>query len=123
MRRLAGWALLSALVLGGHGVGAEDAYRKLASRQIEQAFKGHEFADGVHWAYVFRANGSLDAASLGRRSAGRWRVQDNSLCLTRPPDEERCYEVWVSGTRVQLREPGFDITEDGFLSPAAPTSR
>jgi hypothetical protein len=51
---------------------------------------------------------------MGRAGTGIWKVENEELCLDRPPDEPRCYEVWAAGLKVQLRyEPA--IPEEGIL--------
>jgi hypothetical protein len=50
----------------------------------------------------------------GEGQHGGWKVEKDELCLDRPPDEPRCYEVWGSGRKVQLRyEPA--LPEEGIL--------
>jgi hypothetical protein len=51
---------------------------------------------------------------MGKAGTGSWKVEKDELCLDRPPDEPRCYEVWASGRNVQLRyEP--TLPEEGIL--------
>jgi hypothetical protein len=93
---------------------AAESFRHLKGREIAARFTGMELTDEVHWAYVFERGGRLNIFSMGRPGTGSWKVDRNELCLGRPPDETRCYEVWVSGRNVQLRrEPG--IPDEGIL--------
>ena len=73
-----------------------------------------EFTDEVHWAMVFEKGGRVNPFSMEKASSGSWRIDKDQLCLSRPPDELRCYEVWIAGQTVQLRdEPA--IPEEGIL--------
>jgi hypothetical protein len=93
---------------------ATEPFRHLTGREITSRFTGMELTDEVHWAYVFERGGRLKIFSMGRPGTGSWKVESNELCLDRPPDEARCYEVWVSGRNVQLRrEP--EIPGEGIL--------
>jgi hypothetical protein len=66
-----------------------------------------ELTDETHWAYQFEKTGRLPAFSTGRTRTGSWRVDNDELCLEREVDGLRCFEVWISGRRVELRrEPG-----------------
>jgi hypothetical protein len=104
---LPGWSL-------AQGTAAADAYHRMKGREIASRFTGMELTDEVHWAYVFEKGGRLNIFSMGRPGTGAWKVDRNELCLDRPPDEARCYEVWVSGRNVQLRrEP--EIPDEGIL--------
>lgn len=93
---------------------AAEPFRHLNGREIASRFTGMELTDEVHWAYVFEKGGRLKIFSMGRPGTGAWKVHRNELCLDRPPDEARCYEVWVSGRNVQRRrEP--EIPDEGIL--------
>jgi hypothetical protein len=111
-----GTAFITCIVLSGIGANtaAADTFRQLKGREIASRFTGMELTDEVHWAYVFDRGGRLNIFSMGRPGTGSWKVDKNELCLDRPPDEPRCYEVWVSGQNVQLRrEP--DVPDEGIL--------
>ena len=104
---LPGWSL-------AQGTAAADAYHRMKGREIASRFTGMERTDEVHWAYVFEKGGRLNIFSMGRPGTGAWKVDRNELCLDRPPDEARCYEVWVSGRNVQLRRES-EIPDEGIL--------
>ena len=48
----------------------------------------------AHWADVFAANGTLTTYSW-YKSSGKWRVQQDELCIDRGNDDGGCYQVWV----------------------------
>ncbi len=96
------------------GLAMADTYHQMKEREIASRFTGMELTDEVHWAYVFERGGNLKFVSMGKAGTGTWKVDKDELCLDRPPDEPRCYEVWNSGTKVQLRyEPA--LPEEGIL--------
>jgi len=113
--------VLAALLVAGAAAeaGATNALRQLKGREITAKFSGQEFTDEVHFAQAFRRDGTLDSISMGKHRAGKWRVVGNELCLSHESDEQRCYQVWMSGKTVQLRQPGVSITEDGILQRPA----
>jgi hypothetical protein len=95
---------------------AAEPFRQLNGGEIRARLTGMEFTDGVHWAFVFGQGGHLSSISMGRRGSGQWWVREDRLCL-RPPESllSRCYEVWLSGAGVQLREPGIEVYDEGIL--------
>ena len=40
---------------------------------------------------------------MGRKRNGKWWVEKDQLCIDDSEDPVKCYEVRVSGNRVQLR--------------------
>ncbi len=116
MRQISTVLLLAALGTGiASAPEAAEAFRQLKSPEIKARFEGMEFTDEVHWAYVFERSGRLASFSMSKKSAGKWRVGKDELCLDRERTGQRCYQVWASGKSIQLREAGNDITEDGIL--------
>lgn len=107
-------ALIGVAVLTGTAH-AEDAFRMLKGREITAKLTGMELTDDVHWALVFGRGRSLTSYSMGRKTTGRWKVQQDQLCLDEAGEEPRCYAVWRSGTTLQLRQPGADIYDEGIL--------
>ena len=76
-----------------------------------------ELTDDVHWAKVFVRDGTYLSFSMGAKGQGKWRVESGKLCIDRisTHEEDRCYEVWMFGKSVQLRQPGLDIYDEGVL--------
>jgi hypothetical protein len=107
-------------VLFTAGVVTGEPLRPLKGPEIAATFTGMEFPDQVHIAEVFKRDGTLAAFSMGKRQTGKWRVASDELCLSHEGQEQRCYEVWMSGRNVELRQPGISLTENGVLQkPAA----
>jgi hypothetical protein len=97
------------------GAIAGESFQQLKGSYIARTFIGMELTDEVLWAYDLAKGGTLSSVAMGKRGSGRWRVQKDELCLQHSGEDERCYDVWVSGASVQLRQPGFDLSEDGIL--------
>jgi hypothetical protein len=98
---------------------AAEKFQKLGGAQIRAKVAGLEMTDDVHWADVFERNGALRSFSMGRKQAGKWRVQKDELCLEQG-QESGCYEVWLAGNKVELRPKGSGLPREGVLQkPAA----
>jgi hypothetical protein len=83
---------------------AQQKFQKLTGVQIQAKFPGMELTDEAHWGEVFERNGTLTITSMGHRSVGKWRIQKDQLCLdTGSEPGGGCYEVWLSGRNVELR--------------------
>jgi hypothetical protein len=114
-------ALLLGIVLSPSGAMAAERFQKLTGPQIQSNFAGMETTDGTHWADVYQRNGTLLTYSMGRKTAGKWRVEKNELCIERGPDDGGCYQVWLSGSKVELRREGSNLPLEGVLQK--PTER
>jgi len=108
-----------AALLSTQAVAAEK-FQKLSGSQIRARFAGMEMTDGTHWADVYLANGALTTYSMGHKSNGKWDVQKDQLCVDRGKDDAGCYQVWLSGNKVELRREGASLPMEGILQrPAA----
>jgi hypothetical protein len=90
-------------------------FQKLSGAQIRARLAGMEITDETHWADVFAADGTLTSYSMGRKSSGKWRVQKDELCVDRGKDDGGCYQVWISGKKVELRREGSTLPFEGIL--------
>jgi len=53
---------------------------------------------------------------MGHKSAGKWRVRKDQLCLdTGEAPGGGCYEVWISGKSVELRNRDSGLPLEGAL--------
>jgi hypothetical protein len=111
-------AILCALAAPTTGANAQDKFQKLAGPQIQARLVGMEMTDGVHWADVFSANGVLTTYAMGRKTTGKWHVQKDELCVDRGKDDGGCYQVWLSGKKVELRREGSKLPLEGLLQKA-----
>jgi len=83
---------------------AEQKFQKLTGAQIQAKLPGMELTDEAHWGEIFERNGTLTITSMGHKSSGKWRIQKDQLCLdTGDEPGGGCYEVWLSGRNVELR--------------------
>jgi hypothetical protein len=113
-RHAAGVAIVSVLVFQASAEAAEK-FQKLSGPQIRAKLAGMEITDEAHWADVFAANGTLISYSMGRKSTGKWSSQRDELCIERGSDDGGCYQVWLSGRKVELRREGSSLPLEGVL--------
>jgi hypothetical protein len=66
-------------------------------------------ADGVHYAYQFRADGTFTGFSMGKAISGTWRSSATEFCWTRKKsgEQEECFEVERRGDDVRLLRDGY----------------
>ena len=94
-------------VLSFSKAGAAEDFKKLNSAQIRRSFAAMEFTDQVHWVERYGADGTLTTREMGKTRVGTWYSEDDQLCVDLGKDGGRgCYEVWISGNKVELRTPG-----------------
>src|SRR6266568_649005 len=108
------------VVLGAVAFGlraeAEQKFQKLTGAQIQAKFAGMELTDEAHWGEVFERNGTLTITSMGHKSIGKWRIQTDQLCLdTGKEPGAGCYEVWLSGRNVELRNQASSVPLEAVL--------
>jgi S-adenosylmethionine hydrolase len=60
---------------------AAEKFRKLSAAEIRAKVTGMEVTDEVHSADVFAPGGALISYAMGRKSAGKWRVERDQLCF------------------------------------------
>ena len=99
----------------GPPVEAAEKFQKLSGSQIRARLAGMEITDEAHWADVFAANGTLTSYSMGRKNSGKWHVQNDELCIDRANDDGGCYQVWLSGKKIELRRAGSSLPLEGVL--------
>ena len=100
--------------------GAEEKFRKLTGAQIQEKFPGMELTDEAHWGELFERNGKLAITSMGHKSSGKWRIQKDQLCLeTGSEPGGGCYEVWLSGKNVELRNQASTTPLEAVLQKPA----
>jgi len=95
---------------------AEHRFQKLTAAQIQGKLVGMELTDESHWGEVFGRDGTLAITSMGHKSAGKWRIRKDQLCLeTGEAPGGGCYEVWISGKNVELRNQDSSLPLEGVL--------
>jgi len=94
-----------------------DNFQRLKGSQIQAKFAGMEMTDEVHWADIYGRDGALTTYEMGKKRVGKWWVQRDELCHDRGKDMKGCYEVWISGKKVELRGQGMPL--EGVLQNPA----
>jgi hypothetical protein len=115
MRSIDASVILMIIVAVSTSVVAQEKFRKLSGSQIRAKVAGMEITDDVHWADVYAANGTLTTYAMGRKTSGTWRVQKDEVCVDRGKDDADCYQVWLSGKKVELRHEGARLPLEGVL--------
>jgi hypothetical protein len=112
-------AILLASALAIASAAAAEKFQKLSGAQIRAKLPGMEITDEVHWADVYGRDGTLMTFSMGKKTIGKWSVKNDELCLDRGTDFQGCYQVWISGKKVELRREGSSLPLEGVLQPPA----
>jgi hypothetical protein len=99
------------------GAVAAENSRKLSGSQIRAKFAGMQLTDEVHWRDVYDRDGSLRSYSMGTKRVGKWAVEKDELCHYFKEPDDGCYEVSLSGDRVEMKPSGLGLTIDGILQP------
>jgi uncharacterized protein YhdP len=116
--RVTAVACLAVATLGA-AAAAEEKFQKLTGGQIRGKLGGMELTDNVHWRDLYQRNGTVTSTSMGRKRAGRWRVEQDQLCIELEGEPiPTCYDVWISGKEVELRSEGL-LPLRGTLEPAS----
>jgi hypothetical protein len=123
MKKLA--ALFAAATLGSisfeiSAVAAENS-QKLSGSQIRAKFTGMQLTDEVHYRDVYDRDGTLISYSMGTKRVGKWAVEKDELCQYFKEPDDGCYEVSLSGDRIEMKPSGLGLTIDGILQ--IPTDR
>ena len=64
----------------------------------------------VHWRDPYQRDGNFKSRSMRRTGIGKWLVEEDGLCGdVGPGTDSGCYEVWISGTVVELRPTGLGL--------------
>jgi hypothetical protein len=101
---------------------AAEKFQKLSGTQIRAKLAGMEISDEVHWGDVYGRNGTVTTYSMGHKSTGKWSVRKDEFCIDRGQEPGGgCYEVWLSGNRVELRQQGIELPLEGVLAKPTDT--
>ncbi len=119
MKKYIGLVSTSLLIVAAFAsaAAAEEKLQKLSGAQIRAKIAGMELTDEVHWREFYDRSGRVTSSSMGRKRTGKWRVEQDQLCVEfdkEPPT--KCYEVWSSGKKVELRREGI-LPLQGVLEP------
>ncbi|SRR5258708_18877248 len=100
---------------------AAESSRKLSGSQIREKFPGMQLTDEVHFRDVYDRDGTLRGYSMGTKKVGRWTIEKDQLCVYLKEPDDGCYEVWLSGARIEMKPSGLGLSIEGILQP--PTDR
>jgi hypothetical protein len=98
---------------------AADGVRKLSGTQIRAKFAGMQLTDEVHWREVYDRDGTLRSYSMGTKKVGKWAVEKDELCVYLNEPDDGCYEVSLSGKRIEMKPSGLGATIEGVLQTPA----
>jgi len=101
-------------------IAAENS-RKLSGSQIRAKFTGMQITDGVHWRDVYNRDGTLRSYSDGKGRVGKWTVNKDELCIDFKKPDDGCYEVSLTGDRIEMKPTGLGLSIEGVLQK--PTDR
>src|SRR5712692_5129399 len=116
--KIAAAAALASISVAVSAVAAEN-FQKLSGAQIRAKFAGMQLTDEVHWRYVYDRDGRLRSYSMGTKKVGKWAVEKDELCLYLKEPDDGCYEVSLSGERVEMKPSGVGLTLEGVLQTPA----
>ncbi len=99
----------------------EPSWRSVRGADLHALFVDHELADGVHYAYQFRSDGTFTGFSMGKAMRGTWRIAGDEFCWTqaRRAAAEECFDVERSGTSVRLLRDRYEV----FSAALTPVKR
>ncbi len=100
---------------------AAESVQKLSGSQIRAKIAGMQLTDEVHWRDVYDRDGSLRSYADGKKRVGKWVIEKDELCVYFKEPEDGCYEVSLSGNRIEMKPSGLGLTIEGILQ--APTDR
>ncbi|WMT71448.1 hypothetical protein [Bradyrhizobium sp. Ash2021] len=100
---------------------AAENVQKLSGNQIRAKIAGMQLTDEVHWRDVYDRDGSLRSYADGKKRVGKWVIEKDELCVYFKEPEDGCYEVSLSGNRIEMKPFGLGLTIEGILQK--PTDR
>jgi len=111
-------AALASISIEVSAVAAENP-QKLSGAQIRARFAGMQLTDEVHWRYVYDRDGRLRSYSMGTKKVGKWAVEKDELCLYLMQSDDGCFEVSLSGKRIEMKPSGLGLPLEGVLQTPA----
>jgi hypothetical protein len=100
---------------------AAETSRKLSGSQIRAKFSNMQVTDEVHFRDVYDRDGTLRSYADGKKNVGKWAVEKDELCVYFKEPDDGCYEVSLSGNRVEMKPTGLGLSIEGILQ--TPTDR
>jgi hypothetical protein len=97
-------------------VAAAEDWHGVSGTGLRALFSDKEFADGVHFAYRFKADGSFTGTEMAKDVTGSWRVRGDELCWSWRGGPSECYQVQRDGAHVRMLINGSEAWY-GTLEP------
>ena len=91
-----------------------EGFKKLSGSQIRAAFAGKMFSDDTQFSNRYRAGGTIEGVSMGKRINNKWKVVKDTLCIT-DKFGELCYFVWIKGKDAKLVHESSDLVLEGSI--------
>jgi hypothetical protein len=112
------WVLLAALIGTASYPRSEAVWQAVHGADLHSIFSDHELADGVHYAYQFRGNGTFAGFAMGKEIHGTWRLVGNEFCWMQSKftGVEECFEIERRGNQIRFLRDGYEAFS-GTLSP------
>jgi hypothetical protein len=95
------------LALIHSGIAAATDAKKLSGVQVRTKLSGMQLTDEVHYRLVYERDGTLRSYSMGAKKVGKWTVEKDELCLYLGDADDGCYQVTVSGNRIEMTPSGL----------------
>src|SRR5258708_12253796 len=92
--------LIISWLFADSGAARAENFRRIAGTQIQARFSGMDMTDDVHWRDSFGRDGTLISQSMGKRRLGKWRGENNQLCIQLPTESTRCSQDSLPSPRV-----------------------
>ncbi|MFX9784306.1 hypothetical protein ABTP12_18120, partial [Acinetobacter baumannii] len=83
--------------------------------QIRAKFTEMQLTDEVHFRDVYDRDGTLRSYSDGKGKVGKWIVKKDELCIYFKEPDDGCYEVSLSGGRIEMKPSGLGLSIEGIL--------
>src|SRR5258706_663375 len=112
-------AIVASISLEVSAVAAEN-FQKLSGSQIRAKFTGMQLTYEVHWRDVYDRDRTR-SYSMGTKKVGKWAIEKDELCLYVNEPDDGCYEVSLSGKRIEMKPSGVGMTLEAVLQ--TPTDR
>jgi hypothetical protein len=100
---------------------AAETSRKLSGSQIRAKFTNMQVTDEVHFRDVYDRDGTLRSYADGKKRVGKWTIEKDELCVYFKEPDDGCYEVSLSGDRIEMKPAGLGLSIEGILQ--TPTDR
>ena len=119
--------LLLVVLAGIASVRAEVPWQNVRGAGLRDMFIDHELADGVHYAYQFRGDGTFTGFNMGKEIHGTWRLAGSEFCWTQRKSipAEECFEVERRGSQIRFLRDSYEAFSGNLsaLKPQEPSGQ